>query len=310
MVHKVMKAKILFVRKFKKPSGGQFKVRDYFRHCMAHPKLEPLLYFTPDTDETQARSFWDFVPRGNIVDALARQSYDFLFLAGRDWEYLPEIPARMRVLNYIQHVKHAERADKRFQYLSRPAWRIFVSAEVAAAIAPHAAGEVHVINNGIPLEMFSAPREKQKGSIFIWARKNPALGERLFATLHAKKTQVEMLIDLIPRERFAERLQTSEIFVALPHETEGFYLPALEAMAAGCAVICSDAVGNRSFCRHEETCLMPAFDDAAAHLDMIARLQNDAALSEQLRRNGVRLAQEYALSREREAFHRLIDRLL
>jgi hypothetical protein len=28
-------------------------------------------------------------------------------------------------------------------------------------------------------------------------------------------------------------------------------------MAAGCAVICPDALGNRSFCRHGETCLMP-----------------------------------------------------
>jgi glycosyltransferase involved in cell wall biosynthesis len=305
-----MKSKILFVRKFKKPSGGQFKVRDYFRHCMAHPKLEPLLYFTPDTDAAEARAFWEFVPRENIVDTLALESYDLLFLAGRDWEYLPAIPARARVLNYIQHVKLAERSDKRFAHLSRPAWRICVSEEVAAAITPHAVGEIHVIKNGIPLELFSTSREKQKGSIFIWARKNPTLGERLFQALHAQGVPAELLIDLIPREQFAERLQTSEIFAALPHETEGFYLPALEAMAAGCAVVCSDAVGNRGFCRHEETCLMPAFDDAAAHLDMIARLQNDAALSEKLRGHALKTAQEYALSYEREAFHRLIGRLL
>lgn len=305
-----MKSKILFVRKFKKPSGGQFKVRDYFRHCLAHPQLEPHLYLTPDSNEHEARAFWEFVPRSNIVDKPALEDYDLLFLAGRDWEYLPAIPARARVLNYIQHVKHAERTDKRFAHLSRPAWRICVSEEVAAAIAPHAVGEIHVIKNGIPLELFPASCEKQKGSIFIWARKNPALGERLFQALHAQGVQAELLIDLIPREQFAQRLQTSEIFVALPHETEGFYLPALEAMAAGCAVICSDAVGNRGFCRHGETCLMPAFNDAAAHLDMIARLRDDAALSEKLRGNGMKLAQEYALSCEREAFHRLIGRLL
>ncbi len=305
-----MKTKILFIRKFKKPSGGQFKVRDYFRHCLAHPQLEPHLYLMPDSDEMEARSFWDFVPSSNIANTLAPGNYDLLFLAGRDWEYVPEIPQHTRVINYIQHVKHAERGDKRFQYLSRPAWRVCVSEEVAAAIAPYAAGEIHVIKNGIPLEMFSMTRDKEKDSIFIWARKNPALGQRLFEKLQARGLRVEVLIDLIPREEFAARLRASEIFVALPHETEGFYLPALEAMAAGCAVVCSDAIGNRGFCKHEDTCLMPAYDDEAAHSRMIERLLHEPILQETLRRNGKNMAQEYALAREREAFYRLVDRLL
>ncbi|NUO82082.1 glycosyltransferase family 4 protein [candidate division KSB1 bacterium] len=305
-----MKTKILFIRKFKKPSGGQFKVRDYFRHCLAHPQLEPHLYLMPDSDESEARAFWDFVPHENFAEILALEHYDLLFLAGRDWEYVPTMPRRMRVINYIQHVKHAERGDKRFQYLSRPAWRVCVSEEVAAAIAPHAAGEIHVIKNGIPLEMFSTAGAKHENSIFIWARKNPALGQRLFETLQARGLRVELLIDLIPREEFAGRLQRSEVFVALPHETEGFYLPALEAMAAGCAVICSDAVGNRGFCKHEDTCLMPAYNDEAAHLRMIEHLLIDSALRTALRRNGKNMAQEYSLAREREAFYGLVDSLL
>ncbi len=306
----MMKSKILFTRKFKKPSGGQFKVRDYFRHCMAHPKLEPVLYLTPDSEENEARSFWDFAPRGNIVDAPALENYDLLFLAGRDWEHAPEIPSHVRVINYIQHVKHAERNDKRFQYLSRPAWRICVSEEVAAAIAPFAAGEVSVIRNGIPLELFSTAREKQEGSIFIWARKNPALGQRLFETLQAQDRHVDLLMDFVPREEFARRLQANEIFIALPHETEGFYLPALEAMAAGCAVICSDAMGNRGFCRHEETCLTPAYNDYDEHVRMIERLLAEPVLKESLRARGSAIAQAYSLAVEREEFYRLLDHVL
>ena len=39
---------------------------------------------------------------------------------------------------------------------------------------------------------------------------------------------------------------------------EGFCLPALESMATGGAVVCTDAHGNRDFCVDGENCLMPA----------------------------------------------------
>ena len=38
---------------------------------------------------------------------------------------------------------------------------------------------------------------------------------------------------------------------------EGFCLPALESMATGGAVVCTDAHGNRDFCVDGENCLMP-----------------------------------------------------
>ena len=44
---------------------------------------------------------------------------------------------------------------------------------------------------------------------------------------------------------------------------EGFCLPPLEAMAAGAPVVCTDAHGNRDFCRHEENCLLVDPDPAA-----------------------------------------------
>ena len=300
--------KILFVRKFKKPSGGQLKVRDYFEHCLYHPSLKPYLYFTPDSD-WQASSFWNFVPKDRLVDKAEPQYYEFIFLAGRDWEYVPEIPATCRVINYIQHVKHAEASDKRHEFLRRPAWRICVSEEVAAAISPFAAGEVSVIKNGIPLELFRPDTPKQKNSILILARKNPDLGVKLFETLKEQNRQAGLLIDYISREEFAQRLRESDIFVALPHETEGFYLPALEAMASGCAVICSDAVGNRSFCRHEETCLMPAYDDYEEHLQMIEKLLANFDLKETIRRRGLQSAPTFSLETERKTFYDLLNQV-
>jgi GT2 family glycosyltransferase len=44
---------------------------------------------------------------------------------------------------------------------------------------------------------------------------------------------------------------------------EGFCLPALEAMATGAAVVCTDAHGNRDFCRDGVNCLMPTAEPMA-----------------------------------------------
>ena len=43
-------------------------------------------------------------------------------------------------------------------------------------------------------------------------------------------------------------------------EGEGFYLPALEAMALGSLVICPDCIGNRSFCLPGRNCFRPNYD--------------------------------------------------
>lgn len=297
--------KILFVRKYKKTSGGQIKVRDYFRHCLAHPELEPFVYFTPDSEPRQDAT-WAMIPAERIVSALALEEYDLLFLAGRDWDLLPQDLSGKKILNLIQHVKHGDPRDPRFAYLARPAYRLCVGREVSDAIASHANGSVTVIPNGVPLEIFSADEKKNAETVLIWARKNPKLGRSLSEALSASGVRVTLLCDYLPREDFAAALRATDIFVALPNPREGFYLPALEGMASGCAVVCADAEGNRAFSLHNETCLTPKLDDLTSHCEMVNELLRDAALKEKLQRNGTKLAQAYSLAQERESFFRLL----
>ncbi len=299
--------KILFIRKYKKISGGQIKVRDYFLHCLRYPGLDPHIYFTPDS-QWQDDPLWAQVPRAKVVAEIALAHFDILFLAGKDWDYLPPASAPPAIINFIQHVKHGDPNSDRFQYLARPALRLCVSEEVRAAIAPYVNGEAAVIQNGVPLDLFAAGADKTPASILIWARKNPGLGAKLRRRLEAHTANVAVLDDYVPREEFAQALARSDIFVALPHATEGFYLPALEAMAAGCAVVCSDAVGNRKFCRHEETCLMPEFDHVEQHVAMTMRLIGDFVLKEKLRAAGSAIAQSYSLETERAEFYRFLER--
>ncbi|MGZ4299166.1 MAG: glycosyltransferase family 4 protein, partial [Solirubrobacteraceae bacterium] len=58
---------------------------------------------------------------------------------------------------------------------------------------------------------------------------------------------------------------------------EGFCLPALESMATGGAVVCTDAHGNRDYCVDGVNCLMPAPEPAAVAA-AISRVLSDPGL--------------------------------
>jgi GT2 family glycosyltransferase len=87
---------------------------------------------------------------------------------------------------------------------------------------------------------------------------------------------------------------------------EGFCLPALEAMATGAAVVCTDAHGNRDFCVDGVNCLMPnaRVDEVSA---AIGRLLADPQLCEQLGRAGIETAADYAWERRIDELERFLD---
>jgi GT2 family glycosyltransferase/glycosyltransferase involved in cell wall biosynthesis len=84
---------------------------------------------------------------------------------------------------------------------------------------------------------------------------------------------------------------------------EGFALPPLEAMATGCAVVCTDAHGNRDFCVDGENCLMPEPDPDAVSA-ALARLLGDPGLRERLGRAGIETAKPYAWETRIDALER------
>ncbi len=87
---------------------------------------------------------------------------------------------------------------------------------------------------------------------------------------------------------------------------EGFCLPVLEAMAAGAPVVCTDAHGNRDFCRDGVNCLMPKAN-ARSVREALEAVLGDAGLQARLREGGRRTARGYALERkldELDAFYR------
>ncbi len=203
------------------------------------------------------------------------------------------------IVNLIQGFRHADPHHPCYGFLKYPAIRICVSQEIKEAIEAtgQPQGEIFVIPNGIDLEKFTqsslnsqvnfqSPLSSQiltqeTGSlaqlslssldcldrpdrlhqVTIVAPKQPQLGRQLKEQLQLTypQLQIHVLDYFLPRQEFIQRLKASQITVFFPLETEGFYLPALEGMAAGTLVVCPDCVGNRSFCLDGWNCWRPEY---------------------------------------------------
>ncbi len=90
---------------------------------------------------------------------------------------------------------------------------------------------------------------------------------------------------------------------------EGFCLPPLEAMAAGAAVVCTDAHGNRDFCVDGTNCLMPE-QTVESVAGALRRLLRDAALRDRLGRAGLETAAEYAWEKRIDELERFYEGLV
>jgi glycosyltransferase involved in cell wall biosynthesis len=126
---------------------------------------------------------------------------------------------------------------------------------------------------------------------------------------HDENVAVTPLLDWLPRSEYLQRLCQSTAVVALPRPTEGFYLPALEAMACGAIVICPDCVGNRDFCKDGINCFRPGYDAdeiLAAIYRAMALSPDEAAL---MRENGYATVREHSLERERANFLDILHRV-
>ena len=300
-----MTSHLRFRRDFRRYSGGHGKVWDYFRHANAHPRWRATAYLTPDS--VAADNPWREVPA--LLDAAWQPAdADALFLGGMDWaDYPADAPARP-VINLVQHVRHADPSQPLYQYLSRRAIRICVSTQVAEAILAtgRANGPVRVIEAALDLPR-PAQSDGSRSGVFIGALKQPRLGRELAAALRAQGREVELADAWQPRGSFLAMLGSARVAVLLPNPTEGFYLPALEAMSLGAAVVVPDCVGNRAYLQPGENALVPPMQ-LDALLEAVARL-DDTSLRRRLADTAEDTARHFDQSRERAAFHAVLDDL-
>jgi glycosyltransferase involved in cell wall biosynthesis len=90
---------------------------------------------------------------------------------------------------------------------------------------------------------------------------------------------------------------------------EGFYLPALEGMAAGTLVVCPDCVGNRSFCINGLNSFVPAYTLANILDDAENALRISPVKIQEMQINAARTVANHGLLEERRAFLELLDNI-
>jgi glycosyltransferase involved in cell wall biosynthesis len=253
-------------------------------------------------------------------------SRDILFLAGLDWRRLPEEQRRnspVPIINLIQGFRHTDPDHPCYEFLQYPAIRICVSQEIKAAIEAtgRPKGEIFVIPNGIDLEKFMSPNPGDRSSvgsqnlsniglqsrphkITIVALKQPELARQLKSQLQATYPEIQphIIDSFLPRHEFLQCLGTSQITIFLPLATEGFYLPALEGMAAGTLVICPDCVGNRSFCLDNWNCWRPEYKLANIFQAVEQALTSDPSQRQEIQHHAQLTVAKHDLIAERRAF--------
>jgi hypothetical protein len=296
---------MLFVRDFHAFSGGHLKYFDYLCHAAASGIVEPVLYLTPRS--RAADNPFGAAPVSTVPQIDTAASY---FIAGMDWLLLDKAGVHLDrpIINLIQHVRHADPEDPRYPFLSRPALRICVSPEIHAALQATGRinGDMVTIENGIDIERLGARTSLDRTvDVFLGGLKNPRLAGEIAAVLSVSGLVIDVAAASIGREVYLDRMARARLCLLLPSVTEGFYLPALEAMALGTPVIVPDCVGNRGFCRPNETCVMPRYcRDALVQATL--ELASDVERRRALAQAGLQMAQHYSLSRERHQFIRLL----
>jgi glycosyl transferase family 1 len=265
--------KVLFHRDFQRFQGGHLKVLHYFEHVRSSPAYEAYIRFTPS-------SVWDETNPWLGCETIVAPGEDFaadvLFLAGTDWRCLTpaqQTASSRPLVNLVQAMRFTRPVDP---FSAHRAIRICVSPELQEAVeARGAAGPVFTVPIGLDLDGLPASRgaEQRDLDCVVLAVKDRELGAGVARRLRRAGRSVLLVQEPIARDELLAALARARVSVHLPARIEGAYLPALESMALGAAVVCPDCVGNRSFCRDRETCLVPAKNEAAlasAALELLA----------------------------------------
>lgn len=299
---------ILFRRDFRRFTGGHLKVWDYFRHALHAECIRPEIFLTPGSDRVPGNP-WQGLHPPPLAEWRPSEA-DILFLAGLDWLEVPASTDRP-VINLIQGLRHADPGDPRREFLARPATRICVSDEVALAIEATGLvnGPVHVIPNGIDVGAPPPERQVRDIQVLIAGAKNAAVAADLAGRLRAAGIGSECLCDIVPRQTFLGLLARATVVVTLPRRREGFFLPALEAMALGAVVVCPDCVGNRSFCRDGQTALVPAYEIEPIVASVRAALGLPRSETDRILRSASSIATAHSLEAERASFLRILERI-
>lgn len=293
---------ISFIRHYGGYTGGHQKVRDYLSHFVALG-WTPSLYL-----EKRARTnaeLFDGITGVTYQSEYCPEDSDIVFLAGMDWQsYLSGKNRDKPVINLIQHVRHGNPEEPLFQFLKEPAIRLCVSDAVRQVIEPYANGPCHVIKMGHYIKPLKRTKTRD---VYILANKQPDLGQDL-----AKWAEREGLSSLIhtstvEHQTVIEAMASSRVTICLPHKTEGFYLPGIEAMYYSDTAVVPYCIANAEYFGRHANILMPDLNVDSITGAVLDALTRPLLLKPWRKLNGRKIALSYSLKNERKELLRCLN---
>lgn len=286
---------ISFIRHYHGYTGGHQKVRDYISHFLSFG-WSPSLFLNKSA--VTNKDLFDNIPNVVYQEQYLPENSEVVFLAGMDWEnYLSQKTSSRKVINLIQHVRHADPHQALFKYLKEPAIRLCVSEAVRDAILPHANGPCYVIKMGHTIEPM---RHKKGWDIYILANKQAELGSELTNWFRAQGYRVLVHTSTQEHRQVIEAMASSRLTIALPHETEGFYLPGIEAMYYSNMAVVPYCVANKEYYSRYSNLMMPNFSYNGIRLAALSALKKNQQNNIFRRYIGKCIATSYSLQNERK----------
>ena len=238
-----------------------------------------------------------------------------LFLAGMDWRMLE--PAQLTgspvpIINLVQDFRAVREDGPLRGFLAHRAIRICVSEQIADALQSSASpdGPILTVPIAIDLERLppSRPAAERGTDCVVLAFKEPHVGRAIARRLSRAGHRVRLLDRPLSRIGLLEAIADARVSVHLPASIEGAYMPALESMALGTAVVCPDAVGNRSFCRDGDTCMVPRRRKRAIVRTALTALEASPAELQPMLASAHEESVRRGLPGERTRFLEILDR--
>ncbi len=313
-----------------RPVGGVVKIFDYVNHALSLG-YEPIIacpeHYRPTLPLFEIPRFSGIAPQNGVrftsLEQVAVGPSDLAFLSWpTHYEVLEPRLSRWtrheQVIFIVQNVRWANptfAGGYALRLLSRPMARIMTNDVVLEAVMPYlnrsSISEVILLGN--ESGFFAKERKGALGNpvrvgYTTW---KSGVGDEV-ARLLADDPGFEFraIREPVGWKELRELYHWSDVFLATPLVEEGFYMPGLEAMAAGAVVVSSDAGGNRAYCRFGENCVEVGFEDAGSYVGALKNLRQDGAgEAERLRRAGYETLGQHTLEHERERFGEFMGRL-
>ena len=311
---------VWFHRQYERLTGGHVKHAHYYGHVARLSGHARRIVFSEtighDGLSADRAALWP-TTRIERAERWQPERGDVLFLAGTDWRYHDQTgfaDMDMPRINLIQGVRHGHVGSERYGYLDRRAVRICVSHEVAQAIGAtgRVNGPVFTIPNGTecrPADIDvggSVGFDERPEDVTVVGYKQPELTTALSRCLDERRIPHLTLDRFIDRDAFLGLLRRTRIAVCIPRPEEGFYLPALEAMASGCLVVTLDGIGNRGYCQHGHNCFLAEADPASLTAAVIEATRLSVSDRQRIHANAAETVRMHSLDRERRQFHDLL----